>query len=224
MNAGILRFNVLGFPVSVEPWFWIVAIFLGIQLPPRFLPIWIAAVFVSVLVHELGHAVVSRAYGCRTHIQLYSFGGLTFSDGGGRLSHKQRILLSLAGPFAGFGFAAIVYAFDAWVLAPAAPAGTLPGLAATAAFFLIYINFYWGLINLLPVLPLDGGHVMESLVHSIKGPRARELPLQISLGVAGAVAVYFLMQNRFFPAMLFGWMAFDAYNALQSRIRPRYPG
>lgn len=220
MNGGVLRFTAFGFPVAVDPWFWIVSVLLGIQLPPPLIVVWVGVVFVSVLVHELGHAFVSRSYGFRTHILLYSFGGLTFSEGGGRLAHRKQILLSVAGPFAGFSFAAALYALDELVLREM----DVPGMLASAVFLLLYVNFFWGLINLLPVLPLDGGRVMESIVYMIKGARAQDLPLQISVGVGGAVAIYCLTRNDIFLAALFGWMAFNAYSSLQSRIRPRYFG
>ena len=66
---------------------------------------WVVAVFLSVLVHEMGHALAIRALGVQPWITLYGMGGLT-SHRGGRLPPKTQILVSLAGPAAGFALAA----------------------------------------------------------------------------------------------------------------------
>ena len=76
-----LRFRLLGVPVRIHPLFWLVACLLGGPwLEGRwgagYLLLWVACVFVSILVHELGHVLAGRAFGARGHILLYSFGGL----------------------------------------------------------------------------------------------------------------------------------------------------
>src|SRR5436309_2919858 len=99
-----LRFRLLGVPVTVHPLFWLGAVVLGIDIARRLdlLLIWVACVFVGVLVHEMGHALAARAFGSgEARIWLLMFGGLAM--GGGRLwARWQRIAFSLAGPAAGF--------------------------------------------------------------------------------------------------------------------------
>ncbi len=85
-----MRFRILGFPVHVQPFFLLVAALLGgMRNDLTLILIWVAVVFVSVLAHELGHALVARAYGQQPSILLYSMGGLTSFQPLRRLTHGQ---------------------------------------------------------------------------------------------------------------------------------------
>ena len=57
-----LHFPLFGFPVRVHPFFWAVALLMGFRSSPRLIDLllWVAAVFLAILVHELGHAIVMR--------------------------------------------------------------------------------------------------------------------------------------------------------------------
>ncbi|MFN7142970.1 MAG: site-2 protease family protein [Myxococcota bacterium] len=106
-------------------------------------------VFGSILVHELGHAFVARAFKLGPiDITLHGFGGFTRF---GRVpGPKQGILVTLAGPGASFllgGAALLAVMF--------VDAGRIDHLLGTAAS----INLFWGVFNLLPMYPLDGGLV-----------------------------------------------------------------
>ena len=97
-----LRWNMFGVPVRVHPMFWLMTAFLGWNLTSRdnglrLLLLWIICVFVSILLHELGHVFVGRFFGSRGHIVLYSFGGLAVGSKA-LASRWQRIAVSLAGP------------------------------------------------------------------------------------------------------------------------------
>ena len=76
-----LKFRLLGIPVRVNPFFWALAAFLGwnsesgLVFLNRIL-VWIACVFISILVHEFGHVFAGRLFGRESNIILYSFGGL----------------------------------------------------------------------------------------------------------------------------------------------------
>ena len=103
-----LNFRLAGFPIRVTPWFWLATLLLGLGptdngAPDLLLP-WMLAVFTSILIHELGHAVAFRAQGIPSHIVLYHFGGLAIPDGsaatsGGRDS-RSRMIIAFAGPAA----------------------------------------------------------------------------------------------------------------------------
>ena len=102
-----LNFSLLGIPVRVHPLFWLVALLLGRNLGDAGSVLsWIVAVFLSILIHELGHAAVMRAYGFHPWITLYGFGGLASYDHGNAYRSKGsqplgQILICLAGPAAG---------------------------------------------------------------------------------------------------------------------------
>jgi Zn-dependent protease len=184
-----LNFRLLGFRVRVHPFFWLGAGLLGgnfLQVSFAAWLIWIAVVFVSIIVHELGHAIAFRRFGRNASIVLYAFGGLAVPDSvvGGRM---RRILVSLAGPFAGFVLAGLVYGSDQLAHWSSKENGSL------VPFFyvmLIYVNLYWGIFNLLPVFPLDGGQVASELCEARWPARGFRISLQISVWVAAAIAVY----------------------------------
>src|SRR5919109_1742559 len=114
-----LRFNLAGFPVRVHPLFWLIAVLLGYSSGDIVqILVWVAVVFLSILVHELGHALAFRRYGLSSQIVLHFAGGLTVPEStywGSRwanvaLGPNQNIFISLAGPVAGFLIAALVIA------------------------------------------------------------------------------------------------------------------
>lgn len=115
-----LRFELFGFPVRIHPGFWLISVILGMNLPPRLLPAWVAAVVVSILVHELGHAVLQRRFGGRPWIVLYTFGGYSATNTVDRVWWKN-VLIALAGPFAGFALWGVVFAAVARFGSPANP-------------------------------------------------------------------------------------------------------
>ena len=74
-----LQFSVFGIPVRVIPTFWLLAALLGwslIQLGLIYVLVWILVVFVSILAHELGHALTAARLGYPPRIFLYHFGGV----------------------------------------------------------------------------------------------------------------------------------------------------
>src|SRR5262249_52766149 len=119
---------------------------------------WVAIVLISVMVHELGHALMVKRYGIEPQITLYALGGLTRFQPSPTLRRRDHVLISLAGPFAGFLLGGLVIA--AVRLWPRY-FEDLSLLGAFALWRLLVVNFAWGVVNLLPVLPFDGGHVLE---------------------------------------------------------------
>ncbi|HEY1191690.1 MAG TPA: site-2 protease family protein [Gemmata sp.] len=238
-----LRFRVLRFPVRVHPWFWIVSVLMGANVLQAFgaeyLLAWVVAVFVSILIHELGHALAFRRFGVDSEVVLYAFGGLAvpWSHVAGR---GRRIIVSLAGPFAGFVLCGLVYAsnqFAPW--ARSRPMGEpWPRVPSAIDFFydaMIFVNLIWGLVNLLPVLPLDGGHVSREVCGRLLGPRGKRVALQISFGCALLLVAYsifcemdargmgagltdqfpvWLPPGTVYTAILFGVLAYQSYQLL----------
>jgi Zn-dependent protease len=176
-------------PVRVQPWFFVLAGFLGMA-DYRMLPVWIAVVFVAVLLHELGHATTGMAFGLEPRIELHGMGGTTSWAQSKPLSTTKRVAISLAGPFAGFALGAAVFAAD--------HAGVLPQNDATIATVdaMEYVTFGWGVFNLLPMLPLDGGHVMTDLLKAWTGGRGEKAAYVVSMIVAALLGVYVIASHR----------------------------
>jgi stage IV sporulation protein FB len=176
-----LRFQVAGFPVQVHLLFLLTALAVGATggWNPARLAVWFGVVFLSVLIHELGHALAFRRFGHGARISLHGLGGTTSSTGGRSLTHRQDLWLSLAGPAAGFLLGGLVLALQR--LTPVGQAGGLVGYAVAS---LLWANFGWGIINLLPILPLDGGHALAAVIRERGGNRFEWLIHGISLAAA----------------------------------------
>ncbi|MBC8353242.1 MAG: hypothetical protein H8E66_14690 [Planctomycetes bacterium] len=198
--------------------------------------IWIAAVFISILIHELGHAFAMRRYGTHSYIVLYHFGGLAVPDSGagfmgmgGRRDSKQQIVISAAGPAAQLVLAAIIVALlqasgtslrygipfleSIVPLESGALMTSMPLMAV--CYFLILPSIFWALLNLLPVYPLDGGQISRELF-TIFSPRdGLKNSLILSIATGGLVAGYGLMNGDMMLGMMFGMLAFSSYQILQ---------
>lgn len=236
-----LRFSVAGIPVSVHPLFWLIALLLGSTGDIFLVPVWVAVIFVSILVHELGHALAFRRYGQRSQIVLHFAGGLTIPEpvywGSGyanvALSPNQQIFISLAGPGAGFLLAGLVIALvtvaggsvlTTWLLGfiPLPVNALLPfgGRVLTVVVtMLLWVNLFWGLINLVPVYPLDGGTVTRYALMQADPADGVRKSLWVSV-IAGAVValVGLVFLRSIFMALMFGLLAFQSYQALQRRF------
>jgi Zn-dependent protease len=237
-----LRFQALGIPVRIHPFFWLVSAMLGWRdSEPNVIPIvlaWIACVFLSILVHEYGHGLAARAFGSPASILLWGGGGLCFNQVD-RHRPAQRLIVVLCGPGAGFvlcGLTLVVFSalfgltpsehleflkYLVWLPHDDFLLGSgLNKLHPTARYFytfLVYINLWWGLVNLLPIFPLDGGHVSEIVLTRVNPYAGRWWAHVISLVLAGVLAVLIFAASRdFFLTFFFGLFAVMNYQALSS--------
>jgi stage IV sporulation protein FB len=230
-----LHFRLLGIPVRVHPFFWITSLFLGMggkDSDPTDILVWVGVVFVSILVHEFGHATMQRRYGGHPRVTLYGLGGLASCDDCDRSPGRQ-ILILLAGPFAGFFLAGVVVAvlkafghlngFELdWVPIRWTPfdlayyfENERLALMDLIIWDLLVVNIMWGLINLLPIYPLDGGQITRELF-TLRNPRAGILySLQLSAGVAVLFALYALSKNLIFTCAMFGILAYNNFQTLR---------
>lgn len=186
-----------GIGVRVEPFFVLVILLLGFGLYTGWLlAAWFVIASVSVLVHELGHALAFRAYGATPSIVLHGMGGLTSAQAD--LTPGRAIVVSLAGPMATlipFGIPAILVARSGMVT-------SLDGQDLLQQ--ILFVNVVWALLNLVPLLPLDGGAVLASAIDWVAPGRGRRITNVVSIGLAGLVLLYGLGSGFFFLAMLGG--------------------
>jgi len=235
-----LRFSIGEIPVRVHPLFWLIALLLGSSGDLLTIPVWIVVVFISILIHELGHALAFRFYGIRSQIVLHAMGGLTIPEstpwGSGWASispnPRQQIIISLAGPFAGFSFAVLIMAVTALAggslltsnlfgFIPLPLTAIMPFGGQVLSIFmtmLLFVNVFWGIFNLLPVYPLDGGQVTRNALIQYDPRDGARKSLWVSV-IAGAVIALagLLLMRSIYIAFLFGLLAFQSYQSLQSR-------
>jgi membrane-associated protease RseP (regulator of RpoE activity) len=90
-----------------------------------------------------------------------------------------------------------------------------PGIVETLFQFLLFVNVGWGVVNLLPVLPLDGGHVARSAFCLVSPSNGDRWALTLSLITAGAVVALAISQGLILIAVLFGVLAWSSIQGLQ---------
>ena len=247
-----LEFPFFGFPVRVHPAFFIMPILLGQGLIPHSVNagvgnlMVIVIFFVSILIHELGHAIAYRYYGMSSRIVLYWMGGLAISDSGnvwGRqtrvsLNPNQQIVISLAGPVFGLLLAALlaglIYAFGGTMIINdlnfmPLPQPILEGtifqgseLAFMVFFGGIVLNIILNLLNLVPIYPLDGGQVARQIMVQMDGYNGVKNSVILSIACAVLIAVFCFTKDQKFMAFFFGFMAWSNFQTLQQASGPRW--
>lgn len=204
----MIRFSIFGIPVQVLPFFWITLAILGASggasRADEILKIllFVIAGFISVLVHELGHALTARRFGAQTAIVLEAFGGYA-AYSGAHMTRLRSFLITAAGPAIQILLGVIVLVIY----------NLLPEQSENGAHFLetlIGISFFWAILNLLPVLPLDGGRMLNSIL----GPSRIKITLWVTIIVAVGVGLlmFAFFKTLLFPLFLgvFAWQAFQA--------------
>jgi len=216
MVAG-LRFRIFGIPVHVDASFFLIAALLGFGGGTLiFIVSWVAVVFVSVLLHELAHAVAFRLSGQHPRIVLQGMGGLT--SGSGPLAGGADIVVSLAGPLTGL----ILLGVPAFLLGNPAGSSSTWDLVLRE---LVFVNIAWSGVNLLPVLPLDGGQVAASLLRRFRGEDGQRLAHKVSIAVAAVAALLAYQLNYVFGSLFALFFIAQNYSALRDErlTRQREP-
>lgn len=129
--------------------------------------LWIPVIFLSVLLHELAHATTIGLFGFGpSRIILGGMGGVTINE---RQTARpwQQVIISVAGPLSSFG----IWWGTRWLFFHFALFQRDPMLSALLPLLWI-ANLWWGLFNLLPVPPLDGGHVLRNFLRIFLSERA----------------------------------------------------
>ncbi|RYD32968.1 MAG: hypothetical protein EOP87_11880 [Verrucomicrobiaceae bacterium] len=205
----MFRFSVFGIPVEVQPFFWITLAILGASgdldsAAGIFkIVLFILAGFTSILIHELGHALTARRFGANVYIVLQAFGGYA-AYSGVRMGRKQSFLITAAGPAIQIllGLLTIGLLF------------VLPDMNTYGNHFLrmlAFISIAWAVLNLLPVVPLDGGQML----HAVLGPARIKITLWVTIivAIAAAVLMFTVTKSILFPVFL-GMFAWQAYQRL----------
>jgi membrane-associated protease RseP (regulator of RpoE activity) len=206
-----MRFKLFQIPVTVEPLFFVLVVFLGIRRNQiDLIVIWVAVVFVSILVHELGHAFAGRRLGMAPAIRLHGLGGQTEWIAPQRLGRLQQIGISFAGPFAGFLLAGGVYlAQPLFAQAPNWRFGV-------AYYDLLWVNIGWGILNLLPILPMDGGRILQMALHTYLNRDDDYWPYLISTGGSALAGVFALLLGYYWAAFLASWFCYSGFQVVRA--------
>ena len=195
-----MQFQLFGFPVSIEGSFLLTLGLLGFFSAGGDTGLVVAFVVIgaiSVLIHEFGHAFAARSQGVIgiPTISLAGMAGLTRYRLKEAPTRLQSIFISFAGPLTGVVLGAGVLVFDqANVLADTSFNNNLINIA-------LFTTFGWSAFNLLPIVPLDGGHIMTDLIPGDRQTRQRRAAL---VSVVFSVAAGILLLVWFGTGAIFG--------------------
>ena len=210
-----IRFNILGFDVDVQPSFLIlmgIYLLFGLQ---RNQPMWTIAsfcaiVFVSITIHELGHALMCR----RLKIPVYE---VALHGFGGHVRHaasrpKNNLAVSLAGPGIELVIGIPVLLFY-WF----GPTETYPYWAIVLMDQWVWVNVGWALVNLLPMMPLDGGNALRSYLEwRHMGPsRAMKTASAVGMAFGGVFAAIGLYLSSTIVLIIGAYSAYMNYQTWQ---------
>lgn len=197
------RFTIFGIPVRLHFTFLLLVAFLvmlGSDEGQSFAgnALYILALFMSVFLHEVAHAMMARRYGIRTaEILLLPLGGVSRLER--QPQRKEELWIALAGPVANLALGGLILAgmriagmrLDIESMQKATDATLIPRIAAA--------NLLLGVFNLLPAFPMDGGRILRAaLAVRRPEPEATRIAARVGSALAVLMALYGLLTKDFF--------------------------
>jgi Zn-dependent protease len=231
-NQGILLGKILNIPVNVDYSWFLIFILLTWSLAISYYPsefkqwptpwYWILGavttimLFISVLLHELGHSFVALRYKIPVrNITLFIFGGVAQISSEPPTAMSE-FWIAVAGPIVSFLLAGL-FALSELIVSSLAP------LFAVMKY-LAYINGTLGLFNLIPGFPLDGGRVFRAILWGASGDFRKATRIAAGVGRAIAyifilVGVYFIFSGNFSGGIWIAFIGWFLENAAQSQTQ-----
>jgi len=186
--------------------------------------------FVSLILHELGHALVARRQGIGVEqIDLYLFGGLTRMNRDAATPGED-FKVSAAGPLATLGVILVCLAIDLAIVGPHRLTHAIaldqdititPVLLSLS--WLLPMNVLLLVFNLMPAYPLDGGRIARSIIWRVTGSRLRGTIISARMGqglslVLAAFGLWLLLNYGTFAGLWAIALAFMTYQAARSAV------
>jgi membrane-associated protease RseP (regulator of RpoE activity) len=205
--------EIFGFPLRIDPFFFVTAWLIGGRREPLWMLSWVVIVLIGVLAHELGHAFAGRRLGMQPWIRLFAFGGMTGWSRPRPLSPGQQIGISVAGPAVGIAIGgAVLIAVSTGVFAGASPA------VARVLNDVLWVNLGWALLNLLPILPLDGGHITASAAEMAAGRRGRLAARVFSVVLTVVIGLWALAASQWWILVLCAIFSYTNIQGLRAEL------
>ena len=230
MKPSITLGRLFGVEIGLHYSWFIIALLITLSLVGQFAAtdpnwsraiVWASAVitavlfFVSIVLHELSHALVARARGVSVRsITLFALGGVATMETPAP-DAKTEFWIAVAGPIASVAIGMGCYALAALL-------GWSPQTAVSPATAVLgwlgYINIALAVFNLIPGFPLDGGRILRAILWGRSGDADRATMTAARVGQAVAFGFILLGVMQFFAGAGFGglWIAFIGWFLLQA--------
>lgn len=195
-------------PIVIHPIFWLIVAVIGWLNAQSFVGtlIWVGVILFSLLVHEFGHALTAKAFGQTVQIELVAMGGVTFHEGK-KLKKWQDFLIVLMGPLASLILAGGAY------LARNALGSSNAMMITSVLTLIVFINIFWTIINLLPILPLDGGQLLRIILEGIFGAKGLKFTLLLGVILASIMGVVCFIMGIFLVGAIMLLLAFESFTS-----------
>jgi len=231
MKSHIKLGRILGIEVGLHVSWFIIALLITLSLAGEFhavnpdwpeIVIWVSAVatgllfFVTIILHELSHAVVAKARNLPVRsITLFALGGVAQIEREAGESSTE-FLMGIAGPIMS-ALIGVVCLLIAWALGWD-PAATPSSPIIAVLMWLGLINLSLAIFNLIPGFPLDGGRVLRAIVWWVTGDGVKATRIASRIGQIVAFGFIILGMVRFFMGEVFGgiWIAFIGWFLLEA--------
>lgn len=226
MNKYIHLFTFKGIPVAVSPWFFLLVIVLALGHNSIIESVIVGVVvIIALLTHEFGHALTARHYNIDSSIILMGLGGVTPLKK--TPNRKQSFIITLAGPLSGLLLGGISYGIII-LLSRYLPEVQNTNLA-TFLSYMFMINLIWGIFNLLPIYPMDGGKLLSALLAKFCSPKmVPKVAIVVSMFFCLALLVYFFFQKNIFMIVIGFYLlminftgAKQAFTSIEARTQER---
>lgn len=236
VTEGWQLLKIRGIPVRIHPSWFVILLLVTLALERSYrsqlseqlgtAPIWLVALatalllFVSVLLHELGHSLVALAQGVKVRsITLFLLGGVASVERECATA-RGAFLVAAAGPAVSLLLGASLWQGHHAVT-------HLSPVLGQMALDLAMLNLTLGLFNLLPGLPLDGGLIVKALVWQVTGSQRRGIEIANACGrflswMAIGLGSYMLLRGGGIGGawlMLLGWFGLGAARSQQQLLQ-----
>lgn len=192
-------------PITIFPMFWAFAALIGFLLADGNLlqmAIWVGIILISVLFHEFGHAITALCFGQKPQIGLVAMGGVTSYDGP-PLKFWKQFLITFNGPFFG-----AILAGGFYLLSLANPSNLL-------MHQIFLVNVIWTVVNIFPILPLDGGQLLRIVLEGIFHAKGVRYALMASSALAALLSLFFFVTQNFLAGAIFFLFAFENFSGFR---------
>jgi Zn-dependent protease len=190
----------------------------------------VLVLFGSLIVHELGHALVARRQGIEIRrIDLFLFGGLT-QMGRDAATPAEEFKIAAAGPLATLGFVLVCLGVDLALVGPhrLVHAAELDGtVAITPVLLSLSWLLFWNVLllafNLIPAFPLDGGRIARAVVWRVTGNKTRGTQVAARMGegfalILGGLGLWLLLSYRSFSGLWLIAISFLLYQSARGAL------